>query len=140
MVYDLLKKSAVFGLTFHGRQFVRRFVEEDLELVAILDNDLGKVGRRFCNLPIMLPETSILYKIEQYFVVGRYALEHEQQLIKLGVSKDAIKHVSRSEIAVKGEALIQRDQLTQSFLKTITLEVLLVKFLIDLLMVLMLTI
>lgn len=120
MDYELLKKSAVFGLTFHGRQFVRSFIKEDLELVAILDNDLKKVGRRFCNLPIILPETSMLSKIEQYFVVGRYALEHEQQLIKLGVSQNAIKHVSRSEIALNGEALIQRDQLTQSFLKTIS--------------------
>ena len=120
MDYELLKKSAVFGLTFHGRQFVRRFIKEDLELVAILDNDPNKVGSKFCNLPIILPEASILSKIEQYFVVGRYALEHEQQLIRLGVSQNQIKYVSRSEIALKGEALIQRNQLTQSFLKTIS--------------------
>jgi hypothetical protein len=120
MDYELVKKSAIFGLTFHGRQFVRRFINEDLKLVAILDNDSEKVGSKFCNLPIILPETSILFEIEQYFVVGRYALEHEQQLIKLGIPQNAIKHVSRSEIAINGVALIQRDRLTKSFLKTIS--------------------
>ena len=120
MDYEVSKKSAVFGLTFHGRQFIRRFVKEDLNLALILDNDPCKIGVSFCNLPIVLPERSTIKEIEQYFVIGRYALEHEQQLINLGVRKNAIKHVSRSEIALQGDALKQRDQITESYLRTIS--------------------
>ena len=93
-------------------------LKEDLNLALILDNDLCKIGVSFCT--IVLPERSTIKEIEQYFVIGRYALEHEQQLINLGVRKNAIKHVSRSEIALQGDALKQRDQITESYLRTIS--------------------
>lgn len=120
MYNETIKKSAVFGLTFHGRQFVRRYVRKGLKLTVILDNDPGRDGEKFCNIPIVLPRPSILSEIEQYFVIGRYAIEHKQQLMDLGIPDNRIKHVPRSEIALKGETLIKRDGITMSYIKAIS--------------------
>ena len=114
------QKSLCVWSNFPWTAVYTQIVKEDLNLALILDNDPCKIGVSFCNLPIVLPERSTIKEIEQYFVIGRYALEHEQQLINLGVRKNAIKHVSRSEIALQGDALKQRDQITESYLRTIS--------------------
>lgn len=120
MVSKVSKRSAVFGLTFHGRQFVRRFAKEGLDLALILDNDPRKSGDIFCNVPIAMPEPEICEGIEQYFVLGRFAIEHIKQLIDLGVSENQINHVSRSDIALTGEALATRDLLTMKYMRAIS--------------------
>ena len=67
-----------------------------------------------------MPEPEICEGIEQYFVLGRFAIEHIKQLIDLGVSENQINHVSRSDIALTGEALATRDLLTMKYMRAIS--------------------
>ena len=110
----------VFGLSFGGRQFVRKCIKYGYKINAILDNDKKKNGKKFCGIPIMLPENALKIGIKSIFLVGRHISVQEKQLLKLGFPKHKILFIPRKDIALRGDTLQKRNKLTLSFLQTIS--------------------
>ena len=53
-------------------------------------------------------------------MIGRYVKEQEKQLLNLGISKNNIFHILRKKISLKGKSLVNRSELTISYLKTVS--------------------
>ena len=53
-------------------------------------------------------------------MIDRYVKEQEKQLLNLGISKNNIFHIPRKEISLKGKSLVNRSELTISYLKTVS--------------------
>ena len=120
MKLNNLNNFAVFGLSFGGRQFVRKCIEYGYKIKLIIDNDKEKDGKKFCNIPILLPEKAIKKKIEIVYLIGRYIKEQKQQLLNYGFPKNKIFYVPRKDIEITGNFLNQRNKITLSYLKTIS--------------------
>jgi len=120
MNLDKINNFAVFGLSFGGRQFVRKCIEYNYKIDGIIDNDIKKNGNKFCGVPIFLPEKLSNTSIKNIFLIGRYIKEQEKQLLNLGFCKNNIFHIPRKEISLKGKSLVNRSKLTISFLNTIS--------------------
>ena len=112
-----LDSLAVFGLSFHGRQLVRKYIARNEKIDAIVDNDHLKSNGHFCGIPILTLEDGLAKGIRNFLLVGRYAGQQEEQLLRSGVNPNSIHHVPRSEVAIDGADLIERDDLTSSFMK-----------------------
>ena len=115
-----MNNFCVFGLSFGGRQFVRKCIKYGYKINAILDNDKKKDGKKFCGIPIMLPENGLKIGIKNIFLVGRHISVQEKQLLELGVPKKNIFYIPRKDIALSGNYLDRRNKLTLSFLQTIS--------------------
>jgi len=114
------KNFAIFGLSFGGRQFIRKCIENNLKVDGILDNDRKKDGTKFCGVPIILPEKATEIGIKNIFLIGRYVEEQKKQLFQLGYSKNNMFNVPRKDIALGGNSLLNRNKLTKIYLKTIS--------------------
>ena len=116
-----MRNSAVFGLSFHGRQLVRINVVNGNKPRAIVDNDDQINGKTFCGVPIISVKEALREGIFKFYMAGRYSKIQEKQLIDLGVSKSSIFHVPRSQLALKGDQLKIRNDITKSFLESLSI-------------------
>jgi hypothetical protein len=67
-----------------------------------------------------MPTPAICEDIDQHYVVGRYASDNMQQLVDLGVLKDKIVDVPRSDIELTSEEVEKRDLVTMNYIREIS--------------------
>jgi hypothetical protein len=83
-----LKRVGLFGASSRGRQCLMLLAGNDRFLPAcFFDNDPGKWGTEFENLPVLQPETSHLESVDVVLVASMRASEIISQLASLGMSR-----------------------------------------------------
>ena len=81
----------VFGA---GKSFTSgyaRYWLEQLDILAVIDNDITKQGSKIFGYPILPPADGLKLDYECIYILGKYANEMFEELIGYGVERDKIK-------------------------------------------------
>ncbi|MDC3245781.1 hypothetical protein OAU02_01455 [Candidatus Pseudothioglobus singularis] len=88
------------SLSYYGRALVRKFkLSDDIDIVAIIDNDKKKWGEKFCGVSVLGPHDIDKIECDQYYVAGRYIKELVSQLKnQFNVPEEKINVMSRQDV------------------------------------------
>lgn len=88
-------KAIIFGASNLGKK-VYKNISNNYKVIAFCDNDLNKIGKIFCGLPIVSPNE--LKKTNAYIVIASmYHIEIARQILKMGIYKFGVYSISSSE-------------------------------------------
>lgn len=96
----LAKKIVIFGTGNAGRAIYRAFKDSsEHEIVAFIDNNKDMVGKEYKGISIFAP--SEFGKIEFDYIAysGVWHKEMKEQLKKLGLSQDKMRHIDEAKLA-----------------------------------------
>ncbi len=82
------KRVGLFGASSRGRQCLALLAgKEDFLPVCFFDNDPGKWGTKFENLPVVQPDAAQLLSVDVILVASMNAADIVSQLVSLGLSR-----------------------------------------------------
>ncbi len=83
------ERVLIFGASTGGENYLRRY-GENFEVLAFIDNDTSKHGKKFHNKDIISVDEIKHYAYEKIIIPSTYGLEMKGQLLKKGIDENKI--------------------------------------------------
>ena len=84
-------RLVIFGTGKLYQTFKKKINRED-KIIAFLDNDRKKTGKKMDDAYVFLPEDIKLLNYDQIILVSQYARQMQKQLLELGCNREQIIH------------------------------------------------
>ena len=92
-----MDKIVVFGTGNAGRAIYKKFSKEH-EIVAFIDNNKDMIGKKYKNIPVFSPNEWQNLEFDYIAYSGIWHKQMKNQLEKLNLSSDKIKHIPENEL------------------------------------------
>ena len=114
------QRVIIFGVSAYGRA-IYRILREDkaYEIIAFIDNDPQKFGKMFDGKNIIDPSSLDQLRFDQIYIGGRYIDEQVAQLVKIGVDRESIKLIKKSDLKLTAEERKIKNYEIDSVLQTL---------------------
>ncbi len=94
------KRLLLFGASNFGMTFYSDFLlPNEIDIIGFLDNDKRKLGSFLCERPIMEPDVLLKIEFDYVLITSQFAGDILNQLLKLGIKRDAIIIISPQFLA-----------------------------------------
>jgi hypothetical protein len=110
-----MNRVVIFSVSYYGRAIFRKLRKDtdNYNIICFIDNDNSKHGSYFSKIPIISPDKLTDIDFDQVLVAGRSIQDQTQQLEnKLGVPKNKIRVLKKSEVIISEKDNLNREKLT----------------------------